>query len=383
MIVNSAPDSRGATKALGRLCEEYPDASMWTQPGTDLRGLLADAIADSPIRQSHELLVARIDARDNGIRLDTARLFAEGARRGAVAELAIRSEYVDSHGTIFAVVAWAGRTPRLLSADSARLLPGLHQVRAELLRPGKVLFTEPPNVVTDPRGLSELINSIPRSLNAVSQAHLICAIEVAGSPVHVAARLYRAEKVIEAVHRQMREPGRLEVGLLAYGTHRFDRHRSDDRVTVTQWRSAPDSARKALGWLGAIELGDSPAAQIEDTLAEIVRRLGAQPNTHHTALVLFGDRPPHPADSNGIVKPCPKGHDWRKLLAILKSRPDFTITTIRDELTAPGVSEWTDLDDKPEIPLSLETINADTLATRMNLITPILQQIPIPVIHTE
>lgn len=379
MLVNSAPDSQAAVTAYDRMRADHPSARAWASSGADVRGLLADVIADLPIRQSRELLVAGIDPSGGKIQLATTQLFPAGARRGDIANLTIRSECTDETGTVFALIAWAGRSPRLLSAYSARLPPGRRPVRAELCWPGEVIFTEPANLVPVRRSLQEVISGIPRTLSAVGSAHVICAIEIAGTPAQVAARLYRADKIIEAILPQAQEPGRLQIGLVAYGTHRFAGRRSDDPVIVAEWMAAPDTARRTLGNLGATEPGDSPAAQVEDMMAEVVDLLGTTPHPQRTALLIFGDRPPHPASPDGIMKPCPNRHDWRELLGRIKNRPDVTTTTIRDDLTAPRAVEWASLNNPQEIPLSLRTATADILAPRLGLIAPTLQHIPLPI----
>jgi hypothetical protein len=356
-------------------------AAIRVRSGADIRSALADVIAGSAIRQDYELLLARADPADSRIRLSAARLFQVGARQGAVAELTVRSECTDESGTVFAVVAREGRTPRLLSADSVRLVPGRHRTRAELVQPGVVRFTEPVGVTADQRTLTELMAAVPRSLNAVGRAHLICAVEITGLAARVAARLYRIEKLIEAMRRQMSAHDQLKVGIIGYGAHRFQHRRDDDRVVVTDWLSKPEDAAKSLGKLGAAKPGRDPAAQVEDMLAEVVRQFELDRESRLQALVIFGDRPPYPANLTDLISACPHHRDWEELLATLEKR-GCRLAAIRDKPSAPGAGAWHRLGgSRPVFPL--DTFDPDQVGRQIGFIVPSLLHIPFPLPDAE
>ncbi|MFG1962397.1 hypothetical protein [Nonomuraea sp. NPDC049028] len=380
-IVNSAPDAPDAAVALKRLRAAHPEAPVWTKAGADVGELVEAAIADAPIQRSHALLVARANPRTGHIKLALKTLFPEGARRGEVTELAVRTEATDAHGVVFAVVAWDGSTPALLSAESALLRPGEHHVTARLRQPGEVEFLTPAGLSRDPRSVADLLAAIPSSFERVERAHLICAIEVAGAAARVATRLDCAEKVIKAAHRQFPQPDRLRIGLLAYGGHRIGRRgrgRRGDRVIVTDWLAAPEDALKSLGWLGTTELGYPRAAQVEDMLAAVVRRLEAASRPPQTTLLVIGDRPPHPPAPDGEAVPCPHRHDWQRLLGTLELQPDVTLAAIRDQPGSPGGAAWARLGAAALKPL--DTVDADAFGAQIGLVVPAKRRMPIPLI---
>lgn len=378
VLVNSAPRSSRAAAALDRLGTARPDAPVVRGNGLSAQPLLEEAVADSPIRQHYDLLVARPDPGDGRIRLASERLFAEGTVRGATTSLSVRTDG-EPDKTVLAVVAWRGRTPFLLSADAVSLPPGRHQVRAELRGPGRVRFTEPAHAENDPRSLAEIMAAVPSSLNSFSRAHLICAIEIAGPAPEVAKRLYLAEDAIQAIRGQLAQPRELLVGLIGYGAHRFDPGR-DDHVIVLGWKSTPEEALGNLGRLGAAELGYPHAAQVEDMLGEVVRRLGRRPPAQPTALLVVGDRPPHPADADGAIRLCPRKHNWTRLRDQLR-RSKVSITVIRDKESAPGLMTWADLSSGPV--LSRRTIDTETLGHRAGLARPTTRHIPLPMICAD
>ncbi|MEO3797126.1 hypothetical protein ABGB14_43585 [Nonomuraea sp. B10E15] len=378
-VVNTAPDAPGAVAIFDRLRTAHPDARCWDQEGLDVRGLARDAIADSPVRLSHGLLVARADPRTGQIMLALRELFPEGARRGAVAEVRVRSEAADDHGTVLAVVAWDGSAPALLSMQVAHVPPGPHLVRVRLRRPGSVLFLSPEQVTRDNRSVAELMAAIPRSYEPVQQhVHLVCAIEIAGPAARVAARLDCAEKLVKAAHRGFPRPGALSVGLMGYGAHHPTRRRRGDRVIVTDWLADPEEALKSLGWFGAAESGHPRAVQLEDMLAEVVARLDAGPRPRRTTLLVIGERPPHPPGPGGDVAPCPHGHDWQRLLSRLERQQDVTLAAIRDQPGSPGGAVWARLGTAALKPLA--TVDAEALCAQIGLSSLKRPKIPVPLI---
>ena len=349
--------------------------------GCSLAPLLADAIKNSPIRQEYELLVARADVRANRIKLDSHPLFTIGARRGDATEVTVRCEWTGDHGVILAVIARERDTPRLLWAGSVPLQPGRYRVRVELLGPGIVRFIEPAGVASDNRNLKELMDELPRTLNSVKKARIICAVELSGPPKRVAARLYRAEKIIKKLDQQLPEPGQLQVGIVGYGAHRSARKDQDDRVIVSKWMAPPSEALISLGWLGAANFDYPYAAQIEDMLAEVVRRLDSIRESRLTALFVLGDRPPYPSNDNAGFLGCPNAHDWQKSLSILKQRSGIAIIAIRDDLAAAGTVAWASLGSTAL--LSLDRVDEYELGRRIGLIAPSLQNIPFPMVDSD
>lgn len=387
IIVDRAMGASQAAWALRRLRAARPDAPAWEAPAwdaaaletaaTSVAELLAEAAAGIPIRQDYELLAVRADPGANRVRLTSEPLFAAGASRGDVAALTIARERPGPGQTVLAVVARDGDTPRLLSAGQVTLPPGRHRVRAELLGPGLVGFTEPAAVTPYGGSVPELIAAVPRSLNTVERAHLICGIEISGAASAVAARLYRAERLIKSLHKQLPEPGQLAVSVIGYGAHRFDRRRPQQGVIVTDWMAPAVKALRSVGWLGAAELGYPGAAQIEDMLAELTRRLiPAADEPWPTALLVFGARPPHPAQHSDGLLPCPSGHDWQRRLHALIRFAHVRVAAIRDDLAAAGSAAWAQLGDATL--LALNSVDEAALGEAIGFVAPAPLDTPFP-----
>lgn len=387
IIVDRAMGASRAAPALRRLRAARPDAPAWEAPAwdaaaletaaTSVAGLLAEAAAGIPIRQDYELLAVRADPGANRVRLTSEPLFAAGASRGAVATATIARERPGTGQTVLAVVARGGDTPRLLSAGRVPLPPGRHRIRAELLGPGLVGFTEPAGVAPYGGSVPDLIAAVPRSTNTVERAHLICAIEVSGAASAVAARLYRAERLIKSLYKQLPEPGQLAVSVIGYGAHRFDRRRPQQGVIVTDWMAPAVKALRSVGWLGAADLGYPNAAQIEDMLAEVTRRLIPGPaEPPPTALLVVGTRPPHPARVSDGLLPCPFGYDWQRRLDVLTGLPHVRVAAIRDDLAAAGSAAWAQLG--VTTLLALDSVDEDALGAALGFVVPALPDTPFP-----
>lgn len=139
-----------------------------------------------------------------------------------------------------------------------------------------------------------------------------------------------------------------------------------------------ESALRSLGWLGAADIGYRDAAQVEDMLAEVVQRLSTMDESRPTALLVFGDRPPHPAQAGDGLLPCPLGHDWQQSLNSIKLRSDVVVVAIRDDLAAPGTAAWAHLG--ATMLLALNSVDKDALGRRIGFVVPSLRDIPIPII---
>ncbi|GAA4326066.1 hypothetical protein GCM10023178_38580 [Actinomadura luteofluorescens] len=91
---------------MRRITATRPDARSYVLDGEDAAALIADVVAALPIPHAYGLLVARADPADGRVRLSSEPLFPEGARRGASAELSVRSE--EENRLVFAVVTLFG-----------------------------------------------------------------------------------------------------------------------------------------------------------------------------------------------------------------------------------------------------------------------------------
>ena len=364
---------------LQPLLHNRPQSLIRVASNTDVHAALRDAVADSPIRQRYDLILGRADPSRNRIMLSSAELFPPGARRGAIADLTVRSVCTDETGTVLAVVAWEdrdSRTPRLLSADAVRLQPGPRRVVAELARPGQVRFIEPADATPDHRSLPELMDAIPSSLNTVGPAHLICAVDLTGPASRVAARLYRVEKYIKETRLQFPTKDQLKVGLVAFGAHRAKNRGTDDRV-VTFWASDPEDAAESLGKFGAAPADADRTAQVEDALAEIERRLGDDREHRLTSVVIFGDGQPYPGRPTETMRACPRGYDWESLLSALKRR-GCTIAAVRDNPSGPGAGTWRRLGSGTVFPI--DGFDSEAVGRHVGLFIPVLEHLPFPMV---
>jgi hypothetical protein len=376
-LVCALPDTR-LPESLQPLVHDRPQSWIQVAPETDVLKTLRDVIANSPIRQRYELVLGHAVPSRNRILLSSVELFPPGAKRGAVAELMVRSVCTSEGGTVLAVVAREDRdshTPRLLSADSIRLEPGPQQILAELVHPGEVRFIEPADVTPDRRSLSALMDAVPPLLNTADRTHLICAVDVTGLASRVAARLYRVEMFMMEIRRYFPAAGQLKVGLIAFGAHRAKNRGIDDRIIVTDWASNLDDAAKSLGKLGAAAPDEDRVAQVEDALAEIERRLRAGQEGRLTSVVIFGDGQPYPAQSTETMQACPKGYNWENVLRALKKQ-ECRIAAVRDNPSGRGAGAWRRLGS--ETVFTLERFETEAVGRHVGLIVPALEHMPFP-----
>jgi hypothetical protein len=376
LVICAAPGAE-LPESIQPLVHDRPLSLVRVTRGTNVRATLQDVIADSPIRQRYELVLGRPDGDRNRIMLSSAELFPAGVKRGAVADLTVRSVCTDEGGTVFAVVAREdgdSYTLGLLSADSIRLEPGPQRLLAELIHPGQVRFIEPSGVAPDQRSWPELIAAIPSSLTT-GRAHLICAVDVTGVATRVAARLYQVEKFMMEIRRHFPATGQLRVSLVAFGAHREKNRGIDDRVVVTDWASDLDDAAKSLGKLGAAPPDEDHVAQIEDALAEIERRLHAGHEDRRTSVVIFGDGQPYPARATETLRACPKGCDWESTLGALKRR-GYRIAAVRDNPSGPGARAWRRLGSGTVFPAN--GFEPGTVSRDVGLVVPALEHMPFP-----
>jgi hypothetical protein len=373
-FVCAAPDI-AVSDAIARLLDSRPEALIRVDPGTDVREVLGDALGKSAIRQPYHLITGRAAPQRGRILLSSIELFPAGKLPVAIREVRVRSVCTDATGTVLAVVAMDNGTPRLLSVHSVALDPGVRTIEAILKAPGKVEFIGLPVVVTEElRPWPELLGAVPRALNSAGPAHLVCAVDVTGLASTVAARLFRVEALIKELHSQHPEADHLKVSVIAYGAHR-SRGEADDRLVVAEWMADPGTAALSLGRLGAARLSEDRAAQVEDALAEIHRRLRLAGGARRTALVVIGDGQPYPASSNDAIPGCPNGHDWDEMLGAL-DRLGCKRAAIRDRPTGPGASAWRRLGAGKAWPA--DELDAATLGQELGLIIPTLNQMPFP-----
>lgn len=244
ILVCSFPDSPLAGQALAWLHAAFPEAAAFVQADVRVDALLRDVVVNDPLDRPYELVVLKRSVATGRFELAAHQLFTIGARAGEVARVTARCEAGDERGTAFAVVAW-GRRPLLLSLQSARLVPGHYDFTVELERPGRVRLTGLPGLVRDDRSWADLVAAVPRGLDTRTDSqHLICAVEISGAPGDVAKRLERLHQMVATMSAGA--PGLLEVSLVTYGAHSYDRRVPEGEVEVVDWLVSPGHALASL-----------------------------------------------------------------------------------------------------------------------------------------
>ncbi|MEV4457151.1 hypothetical protein [Microbispora sp. NPDC049633] len=382
VLACSFPDGAEASRVLGWLSEARP-AAVHPVDGP-VTAVVEDVLASDPLTRSYDLVVMRADHPDGRLRLGSKQLFPIGAVPGTRAEVTVRCEPGDEYGTAFAVVTWQGREPRLLSVHSARLTPGRYPLTAELVRPGKVRFTGVGELTRDPRDWGDLVAAAPSQLPPrAGPTHLICAVEVCGPDAKVEERLSRVRQVVSFLSTEL--AGLLRVSLVTYGAHSYDdRSAGEHPVEVAAWQVAPEHALAALEPLedrGAITEGYPyypHAAQLEDMLDAVARRLSTSEHMR-TVLLTVGDRPPHPVRANrSLILPCPHPHDWQSLLSRVRHRPDTLLAAICDRRDASAHPAWRRLG--ADAVAHLDALDIRGLATDLGLSAPAALPIPFPLL---
>jgi hypothetical protein len=287
-------------------------------------------MAETPLTRSYDLVVLKPQPGTGRLELSGHPLFPIGARRADRVEVAFRCESSDWSGVAFAVVAWEGRSPHLISIHTAKISPGRYEMSAELRAPGRVRFHGLPGLREDRRDWRALVGSVPAHLESPpAPAHLICAIEMCGGPEKVGERVARAERMIREMSNRL--PGLLRASLLTYAAHSFDPKVKEVPIQVPAWQADPGRVLDALAGLDRTgsRRGYPDGAQLEDMLAEVLKRLGAE-RDERTALLIIGGRSPHPPAARSHILPCPSEHDWEALLHRFERRQKARIGVICD-----------------------------------------------------
>ncbi|MFV2171652.1 hypothetical protein [Actinomadura sp. LOL_011] len=344
LLACTFPDGAEPAQAIAWLQAAVPDAQTHMAPGAAIGEMLRAVIADEPLTQLYELVTLAADPTGR-LRFTGRVLFPVGSRRHDTVPLDLRFHPTDDLGTALAVVSWSDRRFRLVSVQRATVPPGRYEAIAELDRPGRVRFHGlPDDPVRDDRTWDELVAAVPERLPpAPPDVHLVCAIETAGPPEQVAARLDRGGQFVRAAAAGGgRGP---TVSLVAYGPHAFVR-RPPPAVKVIADRRSPEDAQRVLDALRDREPGDPGyprAAAVECALAEVERLLTAA-DTARPALLVIGDRPPHPASVHpSEVLPCPAAADWERALRGLQRRPGFVCGAVTDRPARRADPFWTHL----------------------------------------
>lgn len=336
-------------------------------------------IIDDVLTQWYELVVLR-RTQSGRLVLEGCPLFPPSAQPGDLQSFAIRCEPSDENGTVFAVVTCdPPRNFRLMSIESASVIPGKYDLTAELKQPGLVRFHGLPSALrADHRSWQDLITAIPSRIDLLRPTHLVCLVEVSGAADQVQERLFRIEQLVGLVAA---EEHNLNVSLISYGSHSFDRKVPEESPRVLTWAAASDEALSALGNLSDREVADagySRAAQLECALAKVAERLTGQHG--RPVLVTVGSRPafPHRMDPVSEILPCPGRRNWSRALQQIGMREDVTFGAIHDH--GPNDEEiWHRLGH--DAIAHLNAVNIRRFAASLKLLNFVVQPVPFPILE--
>jgi hypothetical protein len=330
-------DTRDADRGFAIASDKYPHAPAFRTP-VSVDDLLGEATAWVPLPSSlwYELVVLR-RRRSGRLELTAQQLFLPEARRGDTCPFTVRCAASDEHGTAFAVVARdAALSFELVSMAAARIPPGTYNVTATLLRPGSVRFDGLQiRLRADSRSWLDIRAALPDSLDVISPAHLIVAVERCGTADMVQTRLKRAAQLVDQVRDAV---GSVAYSLLTYASHSHSRGSIDEPVTVLASKETADQFMHHLRSLhdrGPAQTLYPRAAQVECMLSAVAQLLD-EPDAAaagRPVLVTIGNRPafPHRVDPHTGIIPCPKRNDWRILFRrLVDDHEGMAFGVIRD-----------------------------------------------------
>ncbi|MEU8380317.1 hypothetical protein [Streptosporangium sp. NPDC048865] len=380
LVITSAA-GREQEKAVRAVCGRSPTARVLDAPEVKIEGLLRELVAATPLRQAYDLIVARERAVDGGLELVGRRLFALGAEPGEHTHETVTCTAPE--GIFLAVSAWADpvRPSGLVSLDHAPLSPGRHLVKAVLERPGLVTFPGVPGLRHDTRPWSDVVAAMPGRLPPTAPpVHLICAVEVTGSPEELEARRSRAVELVEEVAKRRPSTQRLEVSVIGYGTHVFGtRHADTSSPRTFLWSAPAADALHALESLQPVPPTYLGGAQVEDMLAEVSMRLTPRNDRVRTALLTVGARPPHPprADASRVL-PCPGRYGWDELLQALEHDHGVRLGAICDMEIGDAPPAWHRLGS--DVLRRVSAVDAEEFAVRLGVLQSSSSPLSLPLI---
>lgn len=383
VFVCTAPGWAVPERAAALLLGEHEAAQFVRSEGALVPELLQELISGSALRQPYELVMAVVHPQTRRVMLKSRQLFPVGARIGDRTTFTVRCAPSDEYGTVFAVTTWHDRVPHHLSVDSIRLRPGLHRVRAVLVGPGQVEFTEPRGVTADQRTWSELMDAIPAQLPApIAAVDLICGIELGGGDsALVDERLKVIRRLLSDLSEECPEPDRVRVAVLGYGDHPFDARQDGNRIIFGAWLASLAEALDSVSKFRHLGQGYPAAAALEDMLSQVVGRLGptasAPVPARRTVLLTIGGRPPHPPSANvRSILPCPRGLNWDQLLRKLERYPDLSRIAVVDRLPTGNGTVWHRLG--AHRMYELAQADPRQLGTDIGVLVPDVHRLPFP-----
>jgi hypothetical protein len=345
---------------------------MAAQDSRTLTNVVDDVAARVPLRYGCDLVAVEAGRRTGIVRPVSRELFPAGAA-ALPGEPLVRSvgvSPVPGHAAkqvVLPVVVNRGpvadlrdvdalreRRPLVAMAEFDATTAGSFRLRADLVRPGLVRLSAPPEVhLADSApetwpglmaGLPERLESAP-SLPDPLDLVLLVELGAAKAAKHVEARL----RLVSGVVRIFCGMPEVKIAVLGYRDH-LTGYRADaigmsgqerEALVVGSIRgfSAPEEARSMLQsvhWRAA-QVGPDHAAPLEEALGVLMRATWKWRADARQVVIIIGRRPPHPPKPDGVSLACPNGKSWKIALERLRQRHHaLRCIAVLDELPQPG-----------------------------------------------
>lgn len=327
-----------------------------------------DLLAPTPLRRTLWFAAVRVRPSTGAVQLVRQPLFWAGSTasvpgRGSAEQLAeVRvgvhpDDREQPHACAVVVTGPTEDAPadwHAVRADHV-VLPagGQATLRYQLDGPGRVRLLYEGGQWPESIAWTSIVDRLPRRLAPPRPVDLVLAVETAvrrrQGAAQLAARVRRAQAVVEAVRDGTRHPESLRVALIGYRDHVPLAGPGD--VTPIQYRTGFCPASSALRILE--EWTPSPlhhdfATGLEHVPYELDARQGWWRPGSRRALIVVGSRPPHPygrppqaVRRRAPVRVCPDRLDWLTALQRLRHEQQLVCLAVVDE------PDWMDDDGEP------------------------------------
>ncbi|MGW9430011.1 hypothetical protein ACWHA1_18965 [Streptomyces decoyicus] len=328
--------------------------------GAPARRTIADTVRrlvrTLPLPADHTLLLARADRDTGAVRPHSHVLFPAGSRLGpgetATAEVTVHGGVTGRDALYLPVLAGA---PAADGTGAPAVT--VHQVAVGALEPARLTFVlrgpgevdlvAPGARTAEGRGapsavdVPRLLRDLPWRIVRPPRLELLFTVELSGADhAETEERLTFVRDVVGLLARRDRAGTAIRVGAVGHYDHTD--YESTWAKAGTLLR-APVSARPPAELQAALD-GWAPARRRQDTVSSLedaLREVAGLPSGHQGAadvrrvVLVVARRPPAPPRQHGVVPACPRGTDWRTVLARLRS-DGFRILTRVDPAAGPA-----------------------------------------------
>lgn len=320
-------------------------------------GSLADIVdliaSRAPLRHAYDLILAEVDPRSGAVRVRPRELFpaASAARPGSSAEATVHVLPPPQAADVVEVpvVARRGDTDRDWPLVGTHFIDGTAerptQLQIRLHGPGQLRTTAAPELLPEPATGSRwpgLLRELPKRLQPVPALDLAFLVELGGyEDVAVARRIQLVREVIGKLRATAMRKTVAQVAVMGYRDHnskyQMRGRAAHNKLVVGTGLEPAASVLDALGshemW-ARVEVQDDYAAPLECALQVLAEDGPAWRPAARRVVVIVGSRPPHPPvpDNQGsLVRPCPEGCDWSRLVDVIRRDHDARCVAVVDD----------------------------------------------------